>query len=59
MQGLTGSLGTPLVVGDTLVSAIAELAPDGAAELLGALEDQGEQALRGRSGAVRIWTRAD
>jgi adenylate cyclase len=57
MQGLTRSLGTPLVVGDTLVSAIAELAPDGAAALLGALDEHGEQALRGRSGAVRIWIR--
>jgi len=57
MQGLTRSLGTPLVVGDTLVSAIAAAPANGAAELLGALEDQGEQALRGRTGPVRIWTR--
>ena len=57
MQGLTRSLGTPLVVGDTLVSAIAAAPANGAAELLGALDDQGEQALRGRSGPVRIWTR--
>ena len=57
MQGLTRSLGTPLVVGDTLVSAIAAAPANGAAELLGALDDQGEQALRGRTGPVRIWTR--
>ena len=61
LQGLTRSLGTPLVVSDALVSAVAAM-PQGdtagsAAELLGALEDQGEQALRGRSGLVRIWTR--
>ncbi len=57
LQGLTRSLGTPLVVGDTLVSAISALPPDTAGNLLAALEDQGEQALRGRSGAVRIWIR--
>ncbi len=57
LQGLTRSLGTPLVVGDALVGAVAAMQADGAAELLGALEDRGEQALRGRSGAVRIWTR--
>jgi adenylate cyclase len=57
LQGLTRSLGTPLVVGDALVSAVAALPPGIAAGLLGALEDQGEQALRGRSGPVRVWTR--
>jgi adenylate cyclase len=57
LQGLTRSLKTPLVVGDGLISAIAGLPPDGAADLIGALEDQGEQTLRGRSGAVRIWVR--
>jgi adenylate cyclase len=76
LQGLTRSLGTPLVVGDALVRAVAAMPPgataDGAAEgaargvrqgardgadLLGPLEDQGEQLLRGRAGAVRIWTR--
>ena len=57
LQGLTRGFGTPLVVGDALVSAVAAMPPDGAAELLGALEDRGEQALRGRSGAVRVWTR--
>jgi adenylate cyclase len=57
LQGLTRGFGTPLVVGDALVGAVAALPPDGAAELLGTLEDQGEQSLRGRSGAVRVWTR--
>jgi len=57
LQGLTRSLGTPLVVGDALVSAVTAAPANGAAELLGALEDQGEQALRGRSGPVRIWIR--
>jgi adenylate cyclase len=57
LQGLTRSLATPLVVGDALVSAVAARPEGIAAELLGALADQGEQALRGRSGAVRIWIR--
>jgi adenylate cyclase len=57
LQGLTRSTQTPLVVGDALVSAIAAAAADGTAELLAQLDDQGEQALRGRSGAVKVWTR--
>ena len=57
LQGLTRSLGTPMVVGGPLVSAVA-LMPEGiATDLIGGLEDHGEQALRGRSGAVRIWIR--
>jgi adenylate cyclase len=65
LQGLTRSLGTPLVVGDALVRAVAAMPQGGAAEgarvgaadLLGPLEDQGEQTLRGRAGPVRIWIR--
>jgi adenylate cyclase len=65
LQGLTRSLGTPLVVGDALVRAVAAMPSTGAAEgaasgaagLLGPLEDQGEQILRGRAGPVRIWIR--
>jgi adenylate cyclase len=65
LQGLTRSLATPLVVGDALVTAAAAMpqgttagtTANGVAELLGALEDRGEQVLRGRSGPVRIWTR--
>ena len=61
LQGLTRTLLTPLVVGDALVTAIAATpqgtTANGAAALLAALDDQGEQALRGRTGAVRIWTR--
>src|SRR5512143_1470217 len=65
LQGLTRSLGTPLVVGDALVRAVAATPlgaiagglADGAAGLLDPLEDQGEQILRGRAGPVRIWTR--
>jgi adenylate cyclase len=73
LQGLTRSFGTPLVVGDALVRAIAAMpqeavaravagdaavgAAGSAEELLSPLEDQGEQMLRGRAGPVRIWTR--
>ncbi|HEY8872369.1 MAG TPA: adenylate/guanylate cyclase domain-containing protein [Stellaceae bacterium] len=62
LQGLTRSLGTPLVVGDALIRAVAAMLPAagaaaGAADLLGPLADQGEQILRGRAGPVRIWTR--
>jgi adenylate cyclase len=57
LQALTRSLETPLVVGDALVSAIRASPTGGAAALLQRLEDRGEQTLRGRSGAVRVWTR--
>jgi adenylate cyclase len=57
LQALTRSLKTPLVVGDPLVAAIRMGPHEAAAALLSQLQDQGEQALRGRAGAVRIWTR--
>jgi len=50
LQGLTRELKTPLVVGDAVVQQI------GAGALPVALQDQGERELRGRSGAIRIWT---
>jgi adenylate cyclase len=58
LQVLTRDFATPLVVSDALVAAIDPSAPDGTARLLEALRDQGTQTLRGRSGAVRVWTRA-
>jgi adenylate cyclase len=57
LQGLTRTLETPLVVGGALVEVIAAASSGDAAALLERLQDEGEQALRGRSGAVRIWTR--
>jgi adenylate cyclase len=57
LQMLTRSLGTPLVVGGRLVEAVKAGAPEIAAPLVGQLEDKGDQYLRGRSGAVRVWTR--
>jgi len=56
LQRLTRTLETPLVVGDALVSAVTA-SSEAAAELARHLQDQGEQALRGRTGPVRIWTR--
>jgi adenylate cyclase len=57
LQGLTRTLETPLVVGDPLVIAVTTGPSDAAAVLAGQLQDHGEHALRGRAGAVRIWTR--
>jgi adenylate cyclase len=57
LQGLTRTLDTPLVVGDALVNALKAAPPEAAAALLAQLRDRGEQMLRGRAGAVRIWTR--
>lgn len=56
LQALTRSFDTPLVVGDALVCA-AKTTPAGAAAQLDRLQDRGEQLLRGRDGAIRIWTR--
>lgn len=60
LQGLTRTLETPLVVGDALVRAIRVLPADEAEpSLLGHLQDRGEHTLRGRTGAVRVWTLKD
>jgi len=57
LQSLTRGLATPLVVGDSLVEAIRAAPGEHGSALLSRLEDRGEQALRGRAGAVRVWTR--
>jgi adenylate cyclase len=57
LQTLTRTLETPLVVGDSLVSAVKTGSSEIAAALADQLQDQGEHSLRGRAGAVRIWTR--
>src|SRR5262249_32884184 len=57
LQRLTRSLATPLVVGDPLVSAVKSAGADAAYALVSQLDDQGEQALRGRAEMIRIWTR--
>ncbi len=56
LQGLTRDLRTPLVVADAIVSQIKAGQAD--ASLPVALQDQGVRELRGRSSAIRIWTRA-
>jgi adenylate cyclase len=58
LQGLTRDLKTPLVVADAIVSSIDGAQSRELKMLLASLFDQGEQALKGRSGAVRIWTKA-
>ena len=58
LQKLTRSLQTPLVVADSVLSNLnGELPPD-MKVLLGQLQDQGKQTLRGRSGTVRLWTKS-
>jgi adenylate cyclase len=57
LQRLTRSLETPLVVGNALVEAVNSGGSNNAAALASQLRDRGEQALRGRSGAVKIWIR--
>jgi adenylate cyclase len=56
LQSLTRSLGVPLVVSGDLVEAVRASVGDGAWRLMQPLEDRGDHALRGRSGAVHIWT---
>jgi hypothetical protein len=47
-----------LVVADSVLSNLnGELPPD-MKVLLGQLQDQGKQTLRGRSGTVRLWTKS-
>jgi adenylate cyclase len=57
LQGLTRTLKTPLVVGGPIIDAIQTGRSETAAALVSQLQDQGEQALRGRAGEVRVWTR--
>jgi adenylate cyclase len=57
LQRLTRSLETPLVVGDALVEAVNSGGSNTAVALTSQLRDRGEQALRGRAGAVKIWIR--
>ena len=56
LQGLTRTLKTPLVVGGSLVDALRTGSSEAASVLVSQLQDQGEQALRGRAGTVRVWT---
>jgi len=56
LQRLTRSLDTPLVAGGSIVSAAkGSLVPE-VQDFLDRLHDRGDQALRGRSEPVSIWT---
>jgi class 3 adenylate cyclase len=57
LQSLTRELKTPLVVADAVVRQINGGRADGSIELPIALQDRGHQELRGRSGAIGIWTK--
>jgi adenylate cyclase len=56
LQGLTRTLATPLVAADAVVRAIDGASGGEIASVIGRLRDRGEQALRGRSNPVRVWT---
>ncbi|HVH82202.1 MAG TPA: adenylate/guanylate cyclase domain-containing protein, partial [Stellaceae bacterium] len=56
LQGLTRTLKTPLVAADAVIRAVQEGRRNEVDGLLSLLDDQGEQAVRGRSGTVRVWT---
>jgi adenylate cyclase len=58
LQAMTRDLATPLVVSDTLIAVVGPMATAEITRLLEGLQDRGEQRLRGRSGAVRVWIRA-
>jgi adenylate cyclase len=55
LQTLTRKLDTPLLASGAAVEAAGRGANGDLAHILGRLEDAGEQVLRGRSGAVRVW----
>ena len=57
LQALTRALGTPLIMSGGLVEALKAESSEIAAKLMGHLQDQGDHFLRGRTGAVRVWTR--
>ena len=59
LQVLTRTLQTPLVVADALIAKLDSGHTEEVDKLVGQLRDQGEQALRGRSTPVRIWTKAE
>ena len=56
LQTLTRELKTPLIVADAILCQIGGGQPPELATLPVKLQDQGERELRGRSGAIRIWS---
>jgi adenylate cyclase len=60
LQTLTRSSNTPLLVGDAIVEAArSQPRDDDLLEILDRLKDGGEQAVRGRNRAVRVWIDPD
>jgi adenylate cyclase len=57
LQVLTRTLQTQLVVGHAVIAKLDGDAREDAARIVRQLRDRGEQALRGRSTPVRVWTR--
>ncbi len=58
LQDLTRTLASELVAGDALVLTARAAPVDGAAAILQRLRPAGERQLRGRVGAVTVWTLA-
>jgi adenylate cyclase len=59
LQSLTRTLATPLIISGDVVDAVRQGSVDEPRDLLDGLLDAGEQALRGRSSPVRIWSHPD
>ncbi len=59
LQDLTRNLRTPLVVAHSVVANLNGVRSPELDALLAELRDQGEQTLRGRSGAVHIWSKTN
>jgi len=59
LQALTRNFATPLVVSNDLVAAVKSSPTGREHRSLAGLQDRGEQTLRGRSGAVQVWTRPE
>jgi adenylate cyclase len=55
LQALTRTLNTPLLVADAIVKAAGSRPCNHLMQILDRLEDGGEQAVRGRNRAVRVW----
>jgi adenylate cyclase len=55
LQALTRTLNTPLLVADAIVKAAGYDPCNHLVQILDRLEDGGEQAVRGRNRAVRVW----
>jgi adenylate cyclase len=55
LQELTRTLDTALLASDAVIKAMGSQYDDDVVQILDGLEDKGEQVLRGRNVAVRVW----